>query len=626
MNSIWNKNIDFLKNRFPDLYQLKKDDLLSALPKGKASLPVDFPCGWNVRFAKNGDLTAMENGAALHSSYNPTQEADKLAESIVLLQDESKKDITVFFGFGLGYAPVALAKKNPNAFIVLVEPDLACFATALYCLDFSDLFGLSNLVFLVGAGHDSVVAVLEHYGLSRCHFVRNKSLAGHAKSYFDGLDTLVERNLSKHQINQRTLEKFAGLWRNNSCRNLNKLVQLDGIARYNGLANNLPACVLAAGPTLDDMLPYLMEIKKRCLVVCVDTALRACLRVGVEPDFIVLVDPQYWNSRHIADLSSPSSVLVSEIAAYPSVMRFRCKEKILCSSLYPLGKFFERFCGEKGSIGAGGSVATTAWDFARYCGCPEIFIAGLDLGFPEKKTHAKGSLFEERNHAASCRISTAETSLVSALFSAQTVVAEDYNGKPLASDNRMSLYAWWFESKVASCPLQPTYSLTHSSLKIPGIMPFDIENLLNRPVADVERKDFFYKADSLKKEFDKSLQSRKENFQVAYKSLLDNLNSMKQNALQGIEFCDDILSFAGTSKFFEAYQETASRLKKIDFRIMSSKTAETASLVFPTEQQLEQIFSKERLPQNPHELSFAKSRIIYRELVCAIDGYISLLT
>ena len=60
--------------------------------------------------------------------------------------------------------------------------------------------------------------------------------------------------------------------------------------------------------------------------------------------------------------------------------------------------------------------------------------------------------------------------------------------------------------------------------KLLSIMPFDIENLLNRPVADVERKDFFYKADSLKKEFDKSLQSRKENFQVAYKSLLDNLN------------------------------------------------------------------------------------------------------
>ena len=97
----------------------------------------------------------------------------------------------------------------------------------------------------------------------------------------------------------------------------------------------------------------LAEIKKRCLLICVDTALRACLRVGVQPDFIVLVDPQYWNIRHLDNCAAPDSVLITELAAYPAVFRFRCREIVLCSSLYPVGAYFERICGTKGALGAG---------------------------------------------------------------------------------------------------------------------------------------------------------------------------------------------------------------------------------------------------------------------------------
>ena len=77
------------------------------------------------------------------------------------------------------------------------------------------------------------------------------------------------------------------------------------------------------------------------MIVCVDTALHACLKQNVEPDFIILTDPQYYASLHLEFLSSPSSILITEIAAYPSVLRFRCKETVLYSSMFPIGQFFE---------------------------------------------------------------------------------------------------------------------------------------------------------------------------------------------------------------------------------------------------------------------------------------------
>jgi hypothetical protein len=228
------------------------------------------------------------------------------------------------------------------------------------------------------------------------------------------------------------------------------------------------------------LLPVLSEIKKRCVLICVDTALRSCLRAGVEPDFVVLADAQFWNARHLDGLQSPSSVLVTEVAAYPTVMRFVCKEIVLFDSAYPDGKGFEKRYGSKGKLGAGGSVATTAWGFARFLGCREIFFAALDLGFPYKRSHARGSTFELQSHRESGRLAPAETFGIRALFSTKSVHCTDYNGNPVLSDERLRLYAWWFESKVAEFSQIKTWSLTAESCAIPGVEFFAAEELVGR--------------------------------------------------------------------------------------------------------------------------------------------------
>ena len=630
MNSIWNKNILLLQQRFPDFYKIFYSQLDSSVPENcdvsllKENDKIDFSCGWTVAKAKTGDLTAFDNGVALHSKYNPVQESLRLVDSIS--SSDSSKSAFVFMGMGLGYTPIAFAKKNPDKILVLIEPDIECFAAALFCLDFSEFFSLKNIILLVGAPSESIIAVIEQIGLSKCHFIKNKSFCLHNQAFFDSIDTLIERNRSKHEINQRTLEKFGGLWRKNSCRNLDFLALLDGVTRYKDSAKNLPACILAAGPTLEEVLPYLQEIKKRCLLICVDTALRSCLRVGVEPDFIVLVDPQYWNSRHIADLSSPSSVLITELATYPSVFRFECKEKILCSSLYPIGKFFERFCEEKGLIGAGGSVATTAWDFARYCGCPEIFVAGLDLGFPENKTHAKGSLFEEKSHASSNRMKPVETASSFALHSAPTVMAKDYRGEPVLTDSRMSLYSWWFESKVATYPMQPTYSLIHKSSCIPGIKPYNLSDLITRPASEKE-KDIFFSEMMLKKEsFDKNFDLRKEKLEKGKESLLNELINLEKNANIGLNICVEMLKNTGSEYFSKNMKSAIIQLEQIDKAVLSSDISEIASFVFPSEKQLEKLYEDENIDFNSNSSIFDKSKIIYKELISSVKIYLKLLS
>lgn len=643
MNSIWNKNLTLLQERFPQLYDMMKNELLGALPVAEpvsAEKIVDFPCGWTLKQAKTGAWTGEVTGAggqALHSRYDPQKEGQRFAQSLLQEMEASQKQVPVFMGFGLGYGLVSLAEtmlvaqagqqiktglgKNSFAGIVLVEPHVACFAAALWCIDFEPVFSLEKCALLVGASHQSVLGVLESFGLEKCHCIWNKAHTSHNQQYFDGLHTLIQRNRDKDAINNRTLEKFGQLWLRNSCRNLEALATCDGVKRYENLGWNLDACVIGAGPSLDEILPHLKEIKERCLLIAVDTALRACLRVGVEPDFVVLGDPQYWNARHLAGLSSPSSVLVTEVAAYPSVFRFPCQEVVLCSSLYPVGKFFSSHGLDKGELGAGGSVATSAWGLARLCGCRRIFLAAVDLSFPGKRTHAHGSTFEEKTHQNSTRLMPSQHSQVSALFSADISVKKSYTGEPVITDQRMELYAWWFESKVAAHPETKNFSLTPQSLAIPGIEAFPLESLLQEPPCPKKRQEFFTNQEKARAKFQERQQEIKRHFHQLYSELKDGLFQLYKAARKGLSLCQETLVLQDGPNFEAAFSRIISQLATIDQAIRTSPYHESAALAFPSQQQLDMLYEQAGLSSNPQRATLEKSRILYQRIMEALAEY-----
>lgn len=588
MNSLLNTNRKLFEQRFPQLAEQYKPLFDSS------DLPL--PQGIELTQCRNGQVSATYNGLALHSSYNPEREAEKLVSE----EEACKADAGVFLGFGLGYGAAAFAKAHKSKTLVLIECDPAWFLLALSAVDLSAVFEHQSLVLLIGAPHQTIISVLEKIGLQNCCFFKTKSHIAHNEQYFANLESLIERNRQKKEINDRTLEKFSSLWLKNMCRNIGAAAELDGVARYFGAFSGMNACVIAAGPSLDEILPYLKEIQKRTLIVCVDTALRACLNAGVQPDFIVIVDPQYWNIRHLDGLAAPESRIITELAVYPPVFRFPCKEKLLCSSIYPLGKYIEKQVKPRGELGAGGSVVTTAWDFARQCGCNRIFMAGLDLGFPDRKTHFKGSTFEERSHRLSFKLHPAETDSFNALYGAFPYETANYEGGKVLTDKRMALYAWWFESKCVEFPDVSTCTLCPKGVGIPGITPVSIEELLK--LGDISAK----KAEILDKPSTTDFAAQKLAFQTALETAKDELLEMMHNARKAQRICKDALE-----KPSAAASSINKKLTEIDSALIHNQVAELASLVFPGENKLNQLTEK---ASNPLE----KSLIVYKEIEKAV--------
>lgn len=601
----YKKNIDAFKARFPELFALQEQILL---PSGKAP---PLPNNITLQKARNGSWTALYAGTLLHSSYNPEREAEKL----VCSADSKQFSAGVFMGAGLGYAPVFFSQKFPQKTLIIIEPDINRLISAFYVTDWTNVFRQPSCVILTGATQPQIIAILEKAGIDDCLFFETPAHELHDIQFFSALKRLVERNRQKHRINSRTLKAFSRLWFSNMCRNIDQMALRTGITAFEGKAAGLSACIIAAGPSLDGILPKLAELKKRCIIICVDTALRACLRQGVQPHFVVLTDPQYWNARHIEGLSAPETILVTETAAYPSVFRFECRSIHLCSSFFPLGQYIEKRTHINGKLGTGGSVASTTWDLARFMGCKTIYIAGLDLGFPDGKTHTKGSTFEEKALTEANRLKNAETSISGTLFSAGTKTMQSYNGKPIRTDSRMTMYAWWFESRCAEYKSVHTCTLTPESLSIPGISAANISDVLSEPEQTEKISNFIEtcEAESLAA----NIQERRSELESALNSLRDDLQGMRQSAEKALFLCRTHCQTDAD------YRRILASLSECDKSLMKSEASELASLLFPGKEELDELEKKEPTIKdkslNQYAENLLKSSHIYARILDSIS-------
>ena len=511
MNSIWNKNFAAFKKRFPQLAEMT------------GSQPIPAEKIWKLENAKNGMLTASEGGLRLHSAYNPQREAF----SAVVRDEVFSKAEIVFYGFGLGYHVMEAAKKilekaeingekGPGTLpkLVLIEPDLAHFFAAMTLLDWTPVFEVPELVIAVSAPADSLLPLLEdssrvnigQTGVSDAVFFDIPAFTAHASAYFDTVRSIVKRNQRKNEINAATLKKFGKLWCRNSLKNLAEYGRFAGVSCLENKALDekgqpLPFLIIGAGPSLEALLPNMKEVGERCITICVETALHAVLKAGLQPDFVILTDPQFWAYRHIAALSAPESFFITEISAYPSVFRFECRNLLLCASQFPLGVFAQTRLGlSPGDLGTGGSVASSAWNFARLAGAREIFTIGLDFAFPGRQTHIRGSSAEQTYHTLSSRLSTPEKFTAAALYSANASTGRDYAGSPVLTDSRMKMFAWWFEARLAACPECKTYALDSRGLAVPGIVAVPPSDILRRPPITARKASFLAAAASARAE------------------------------------------------------------------------------------------------------------------------------
>jgi hypothetical protein len=299
------------------------------------------------------------------------------------------------------------------------------------------------------------------------------------------------------------------------------------------------------------------------------------------------------------------------------VLRFNAGRTLFCQSLFPLGRFIEDRTDPKGPLGAGGSVATTAWDFARLLGPAEIWIAGLDLAFPGRHTHFKGALFEENAHALSNRLCSTETLSVQSLESGIPFCAEAADGTKVLTDKKLSLYAAWFENRFGQEQIPANYSLSSGGLAIPGLQNRDMEALLALPIRrEAINRILQERYTALDRDFfaPQQQKERENRYNDALHSLIRGLEDIRDNSERAAGEAGRALK---KPPLGAEQTKLLQKLDRINKTIMESPVKEAAGFLFPPSSELEKKLSIPESEPLKRHLEF--SSLLYRSLTEAAE-------
>jgi hypothetical protein len=576
--SYWEINSKILRERYPGLL-----DQLTHEDDGLTDEDI------KTETSASGEPALKVKGLYVHSPRDPVKEGKRFAESAIAEAALNKTSSSVFIvlGFGLGYTVQALAELDSQSPVIIAEKYPALLRLAFELRNLEKLLSRNNIAF-----------VLEENGISRAlsHFekgavenlkveiLRNKPLTGIDEQWYSAVENKIRTWTMKGDVNAATLKKFGKRWVRNILRNSCSIRNLPGISRFTGLAAGgepLPVFMAAAGPGLDKVGALLPEIRKRCLLVAVDTSLRYLLRNNAEPDFALVIDPQFWNSRHLDRCVGGNTNLIIESAVYPLVLRLAFKRMYLCGSLFPLGKYIEERVDPKGALATGGSVATSAWDFSRLLGAKQIWIAGLDLAFPGNKTHYRGAQFEEKALAESWRLRPSESWLASAMRDGIPCIGPSLGGGQVRSDRRLSLYAAWFENCFSQYSDIKNFSLCDGGLAIAGLEAVEPEALLALPDRRKEIDARLETAEArIEAEFfePQEVKQRSQRYDKAISTLRSSLEKIKAACEKGERIAKQALRqnhSPGEQEKILASLDTINRL------ITSSEVKEIAGFLFP---------------------------------------------
>ena len=595
MNYLAN-NLNLLKKRFPYLYKNLKD-----ITTENDRFPIEL--------SKNGSPTIQVEGIYVHSRFNPYVEAEKFIKSEI----SNKAGLIIFAGFGLAYHIESFLQTYNNINIIIIEPDISFFATALSARDYSHIIESDRVNFLITPDPESCGILLEKYPEKTVQLIKLRSVYNKDKEFYIKLDRYVQNYISRKEININTLKRFGKLWVRNLAANAGLLSEAPGINRIYGIFDKVPALLIAAGPSLDHVKPYLKELQKKFLIVSVDTSLRACLEEGVEPDFTVVVDPQYWNSRHLDRCHTNKTILLSETSTYPSVFRQIKGKLFLCSTAFPLGLFMEEKTELKGKLKAGGSVATAAWDFCRILSISDIWCTGLDLGFPEKQTHCKGSYFEQRAHWLSERLQPSETFSWHALNDAGLHSVESNSGNKTWTDKRMSLYIRWFEEQMSKYNNINSWNLSEEGIKINGMPRKTIDEALKEP----DRRDLIDEEIRRIKMIETAPELKNKLYNT-YDLLIRELGNLHNLASKGMAITQLLESLFNNGSNIE---KNLYQLSELDNLIMNSVSKDIAGFIL--QEFVSTLLKDDR--EKSGEKIISNSFKLYKELFDSTDFHIKLL-
>ena len=554
--------------------------------------------------ARDGDkYILVQKDNALHrlnSSYSPKNEARKWVKQYLFTNINV---IISLYGLGSGlFAREIVEHKGKSDMLIIYEPSADLFINVLHNFDITDIIADETIILSIEGINEFdfhqalryLVNITNIKSQIKCTHPGYEELFPEEAIYFwkEIKDTYVHEKLN---INT---ERFFGkrfitnsLYNARYIKDSNRL--LDLIEYVN---TDIPAIVVAAGPSLRENIDELRRAKGKAYVFVVDRILEYILDSGIEPDFIVTVDPikpiEYFTKR--TDVTVP---LLCELVSNWEVLKRHKGRKIIYSCTPFFQKMYWSQKKEPPFLNTGASVATAAFSACVKLGFKRIVLVGQDLAYDGDLTHAGG--------------------IAEKTTTQQDVYVEGINGEKVRSRHDWYEFQNWFKDAIILNPDIEVIDTKAKGAKIEGAIQMSLKDVVNN--FGVKRTDNNMMFINKKRTFDKGeMEGIRKYFSDSYEELRD----LKRKAKRAIQICEEqIKIYSNNNNDNHITYSNNKRLNIINEYIAKQPvyllldtfiTAETA-------QQLSEMYTFTEDDMQDKIVTYEKSISIYKAIIDGSD-------
>lgn len=470
---IYEKNMQAIKEYHKRLYEYMETAV--------SSNPVEI-C---YETAENGRMypIVIKDGMkySLNSRYNPEK-----ASIQYVSQFEKKNAYSVFFiaGFGDGRSIKILADSIDNTMtLVVYEPSLNIFKKTMELFDYTELLRKDNVFLIVESEH-----LLQEYVESGINFNNIRMLRPGILPNYDVvypneckhmLETMVYF-MNKTKIYRNTIYNFRKEFATHALSNMyDYLWQTDTYWLKKRLGDenitDVPAIIVAAGPSLNKNVKELKKAKGKALILVVDAALRAVLKEGIKPDLGMTIDARV-PGRFFEGINISEFPFVFEAISKEDIVRKHSGKHFYddfpCDMIAKIVMEKKQYCLEE--IATGGSISTSAFSLVKALGFKKIVFVGQDLAFTGGQTYNSGLKMEQKENEE---------------YQKKRVIVQvkGNDGTMLDTDYQMDMYRKWIENEILKLPEDITViNATEGGAKIEGAKVMTLKEVIDSCTKEID--------------------------------------------------------------------------------------------------------------------------------------------
>lgn len=207
--------------------------------------------------------------------------------------------------------------------------------------------------------------------------------------------------------------------------------------------------VVAAGPSLDDLIEFLRENQGKMTIIAVGTVFKKLVHSNIVPDMVAFLDAQERTYKQIEGMEGQKVPMLLGITAYWKFAAAYKGEKYLIplKSMENLDNITEKY---NDVWEGGGTVTSLAIEAAIRFQAERIFLAGVDLAYPDGMSHATGTMDRGRESSEGL------------------LPVEGQNGTTVYTTVVFNSYRHEIETMIAETPWILYYNMSSTGAKIAG--------------------------------------------------------------------------------------------------------------------------------------------------------------